>query len=128
MAMAPTQAVYLHSTYHHRITCLLSLVDSLANPSFYFPRRIVFRAYLWAHLYQHEADFAFHPWSLAKGIECGGGKAMAQEEDGEVGYDGEEEDWEFNDNNLQGTDGTQVIRLLTGPMFRACTYRSSALR
>lgn len=126
--MAPAQAVYLYSTYHHRTSCFLPLVGSLANPSFHFPRRIAFRVYVWVHFYQHEADFAFHPWSLAKGIECSGGKAMAQEGDGEVEYDGEEEDWEFDDNDLQGTDGTQVTRLLTCTVIRECTCRASALR
>lgn len=59
-------------------------------------------------------DHAFHPWSLANGIECGGGKAMARGGGEEEGFDGEEEDWGFDDDDLQGKDDTQVTCLLTG--------------
>ncbi|CAM9361381.1 unnamed protein product [Pylaiella littoralis] len=58
---------------------------------------------------QEEENYGFHPWALANGIECGGGKAAGDEgEDGvEQRDDGDEEQYEYED----GGDGSEEEKL-----------------
>eukprot|EP00752_Nemacystus_decipiens_P009378 g8381.t1 len=55
---------------------------------------------------QEEQYYGFHPWALANGIECGGGKAMADEAEGEEG-----DPWEFDDEEDEGEEVRYVADL-----------------
>lgn len=72
---------------------------------------------------QEEQDFTFHPWALANGIECGGGKEAGRATEG---LDGEGE-WDSDDDRVeQGYKDPEVThhtinRCLVAWPARACS-------